>query len=1661
MTKDKIGPRGSISIEKAILTDVCLGTPLGSLIFDLSESLDAGEDASTLETFLFRGQQLDAVKQHFQSGNMRVVDALTELVAMAEGLMQAGPFSVTQKPNLRLGQNAHDYHSLAKYWWPKPGKAGAGKYFRDDGKVNPECYSDDFDYLRLVEFAETSVSLALTAYLTDDRRYAERAALLLKTWFIIPETRQNPNFQLAQCVPGNNRINFTGTIEARQLIYVIEAVQIVKSLGLFSDRDSRAIENWFEALLDWLMESEQGKKAGLAKNNIGYWYDLQCIIYARFCGRDELAQEIVEDRIVGRLKEGVAEDGSMPLETARANPSDYVAFSLLAMALISRSQPSGLSNLWTTQQADGRNFQVVKDWFTRALGVKIDKPNLHQGRELIAARRSILLGEKEKDRLREQLVASQKELDKARARENSLARECESYREDLSALEAKHMYLLQSNSWRMTKPLRSLSRRFRSTMNLEYRQPRVLPVPSNFNRSAIANRARGLKRRLQRYAAPYLPAAWVEQSKAQSAGKHTRPSVSKARKLASFGDFRLIRPPHEQAMRDAYEKSALAKEPNTFALYRIIGNDLHPRHRKGQSYENLRFILENETPLPDCTKFWVVNRMYDPESEREIIDLLKQHRQEFIHIPFVAEDYRKIGLDYDCFPARDFLEGDAYRTLDPKFQGQAQAALYRLKNLYVMNNNGARNLALNDGRRHAKWVLPWDGNCFVTRPAWESLHSAVNARAHLKYFVTPMDRVTDNQAFLDDNYVANPTEEPQLLFRRDSALEFDQKFPYGRRPKVEMFWRLGIPGPWDQWKDHAWDLPRSPPCNEAKNFGVAGWVTRLSSGNTSLDRQNPATGSERAAVRCAAILETIKELDRNLAKDSQGRDETAATSIQQSDGLDGSVQGRPQSHAVTVEAQKTENISKTQGESKQSRTIDGWLEEIDRQIASLPEAPPDGQLEVAFLVSMRSKRASRDWGAACDCLSKTLRTVLAQTDQNFRVLVAGHEKPDIPELNSSKVTWVSVFHAAPSSPRGFTADKNAKRRELGFLLGKEGFEGFVMPLDADDWVHRRLVEFIRRSGDTSPSFFRAGFICNLNNNKVQVRLGNEGKRPFYKGCGSGSFFYFQQSDFPKTSTIRGTKKVKFLYAVFSHVGIEKKLGEDDVVIRRVRIPLVAWVLGHKNNNSILKGRNINPSSGKSSQEIGGLFLEKFACYRSHSRFHILAHRSDGMGERLRTLIQAMHVADTLGCDYRFTWQDTHLMTRANFHKLPTASNMFSSDFLDAHLLETNFNPNDYKILEYKCFLKDKWKEKHWPNGDKGILLQGPRKVSISDIPQELESRSRYRSYFGKIEFSPDLMKAIQAAQSVPLSNRTIAFHLRGGDIVFGPARERPRYLFKVVPLPLAISFAKELLAKGNTVLVFGEDQESIRLMESFGAVAAINLTGRLSETSTQADLFDMVLMSRCDRIYASDSSAFANIATLIGSAELIGVISLEKPQKILKRIDMECVNHLDCSKLHISQAYKLLYYGLGHRLSRDERDYALARAMEFDPNNRLYRLTTAANLIQDGRIQAAESHLCSLFEDDFERRRKFPLSSMKLLNYFAWTDALLKPERDRIVANVGRGFAYIDIYAASVLYNDGSVEQAAKIVDHSPLLKQGHPIAREFKKKLDLDRDASVQQDVK
>ncbi len=267
-----------------------------------------------------------------------------------------------------------------------------------------------------------------------------------------------------------------------------------------------------------------------------------------------------------------------------------------------------------------------------------------------------------------------------------------------------------------------------------------------------------------------------------------------------------------------------------FMLYRIVGNDLYPRHDAGQSLANLRFTLDHEPPLHGCEKRWLLNRIRHPRKLEQLIELLERHGCGYDVIPFEQKVFAAVPWDWDVLPQPSFLGSRAYRQLLSHQRQSWEIALYRHKNNYLMHNNGARNRALELGRTRADWVLPWDGNCFLTEAGWQELREAVLRQRGADYFYVPMQRIADNAHLLDPAFQADPRDEPQLLFAATAAEQFNPAFPYGRRPKVELFWRLGLPGHWDAWPDEPWDQPRRSRLQPVPACPRAGWVARLHSG---------------------------------------------------------------------------------------------------------------------------------------------------------------------------------------------------------------------------------------------------------------------------------------------------------------------------------------------------------------------------------------------------------------------------------------------------------------------------------------------------------------------------------------------------------------------------------------------------------------------------------------------------------------------------------------------------------------------------------------------------------------------------------------------------------------------------------------------------------------
>jgi hypothetical protein len=322
---------------------------------------------------------------------------------------------------------------------------------------------------------------------------------------------------------------------------------------------------------------------------------------------------------------------------------------------------------------------------------------------------------------------------------------------------------------------------------------------------------------------------------------------------------------------------AQAHPTSSMILIRALGNALPPRHSTQQTLENLDFILAHEESFPNTTRHWFVNRFVDPEVERLVLDRLQKANESYTVIPFDLQVYDKIEYAYDRIPKDQIhlppetIEGEG---LTEKEILLTEEQIQHDKILYVININGVRNAMLDYGRKHssAEYILPWDGNCFMTRKAWSSIQSSLAENPLARYFTTPMDRLQEpNEALLSDMYVPNAVEEPQIIFHRSARSEFNEKLRYGRRNKVELLLRLGVSGPWDKWPWLDSEKAILDPAHASDAVGdvpVAGWITRLYSGTKAAEVSG--TIRFRGILRSHAVTSLLERLDLRAAQDIHG-----------------------------------------------------------------------------------------------------------------------------------------------------------------------------------------------------------------------------------------------------------------------------------------------------------------------------------------------------------------------------------------------------------------------------------------------------------------------------------------------------------------------------------------------------------------------------------------------------------------------------------------------------------------------------------------------------------------------------------------------------------------------------------------------------------------------
>jgi hypothetical protein len=303
-------------------------------------------------------------------------------------------------------------------------------------------------------------------------------------------------------------------------------------------------------------------------------------------------------------------------------------------------------------------------------------------------------------------------------------------------------------------------------------------------------------------------------------------------------------------------------------LIRAIGNPLPPQDCPKQTFNNLKFTLENEPEFPHLTKWWVLNRLVNETDSKRLESLLTLHRQSFFIIPFNLTDYAKLKYRFDYIPlSKSELESDT--TL--------RAAQRHDKALYITNANDARNAMIEFAQAYSPtvdWILPWDTNCYLHPNAYRQLYQGLQTLPSThKYAVTMMNQILENRQALLPEYQPIAKKEPQIIFHRTALGRFHPQLNDGRMAKIEFLRRLKSKGSWDNspqpltWQIQHLDpfFQPLPDLHNTTTDGLiqkVGYVTHLSAGPKAVE---PSASSRQKYNHDEALNLLIWQLDTRVA----------------------------------------------------------------------------------------------------------------------------------------------------------------------------------------------------------------------------------------------------------------------------------------------------------------------------------------------------------------------------------------------------------------------------------------------------------------------------------------------------------------------------------------------------------------------------------------------------------------------------------------------------------------------------------------------------------------------------------------------------------------------------------------------------------------------------
>lgn len=234
---------------------------------------------------------------------------------------------------------------------------------------------------------------------------------------------------------------------------------------------------------------------------------------------------------------------------------------------------------------------------------------------------------------------------------------------------------------------------------------------------------------------------------------------------------------------------------------------------------------------------------------------------------------------------------------------------------------------------------------------------------------------------------------------------------------------------------------------------------------------------------------------------------------------------------------------------------------------------------ITFVTSIRHPDNSHDYNQVWDLLRNTLRSVCAQTNTDFKIVVVTNKilddfKSD-PQIKN--LEFVEVDFKAPGAKGVVRTGMDAIRLDRstkyvrGLIHAKKYNSKYTMFFDADDFLSNQLVEYISENDkDQNGWVIEHGFITNL-----KKMISKFDRRGF---CGSNIIFNTKvieseidiknlHSNSTQSEIKDSTNSYYLYYVIGSHLFSVNYFKKNKILFAKIPFPATVYYVGTGENHS--------------------------------------------------------------------------------------------------------------------------------------------------------------------------------------------------------------------------------------------------------------------------------------------------------------------------------------------------------------------------------------------------------------------------------------------------------------------------------------------------------------